>query len=368
MESACEVHFLDVGQGSSAVVFFRNPEENRLEAIVIDGGPPTPALPAPVPFLVLTDFADYVRAVFVTHNHEDHIGGLIPVVKTWSVDGKFGRLYAGYDNSEGVKKLAGAIRDLKRKRRFQDEQIGWLHEGDVHLFPAEGENIRVEVLAPTASEALLMRNPNEASSVLRLSYGAKNILFCGDSTRAIWDRIVQKPGGGLLECEAVAVPHHGGHMGGVSSPDGRWFFASAVKPKVAIFSFGASNEYNHPRPDVVRAARTHGLCRTILCTEVHPDRNAPPYPGDKDGMFQPTPYSLSYQDRSCHENSTRRRHYACAGSITVGLDRFGARWGHSGDPDPICAFRTIEQFQSRVESAFRRTGRDFPPCHGGICR
>ena len=36
MKPACEIHFLDVGQGSTSIVRYTNENEGRREAIVID--------------------------------------------------------------------------------------------------------------------------------------------------------------------------------------------------------------------------------------------------------------------------------------------------------------------------------------------
>ena len=79
MVEECEIHFLDVGQGSSSVILYQNTKKNRCEAIVIDGGPPQ----TDIACRVLDAFADYMRcAVIVTHNHRDHTGGILNIVRT----------------------------------------------------------------------------------------------------------------------------------------------------------------------------------------------------------------------------------------------------------------------------------------------
>jgi beta-lactamase superfamily II metal-dependent hydrolase len=360
----CEVHFLDVGQGSSSVVLFQNPLENHCEAILIDGGPKT----GDIATLVLEDFADYLQAVFVTHNHLDHVGGIEKILRTWCKLGKFGDIYLLNDGTEGARLMAMTLKNEVKAGRLKRDQHHWLNEGAQYKYQTAGAAIEVLVRSPTLDEAILMKNANEASGVIQVRYRGTDVLFCGDSTRAIWTRIVNEAGIGPLGCEAVTVPHHGGHMDASRSPDnGPWFFSEAVKAKVAIFSFGASNNNRHPRPEVVCAAKTQGKCETILCTQIHPGLNLPPYPGGDNGLYEPTRYSLSKQDPSFQDGTARRRNYACAGSITLRLGPGGPVWGNGGDPDSICAFESIPEFQDKVGAVMKQAGWELPPCHGGTC-
>lgn len=71
------VHFIDVGQGDSILV--QTPSQN----VLIDGGERT-AGPIVVEYL-RTQGVEGLDIVISTHPHSDHIGGLIDVLKTFSV-------------------------------------------------------------------------------------------------------------------------------------------------------------------------------------------------------------------------------------------------------------------------------------------
>ena len=309
-------------------------------------------------------------AVIVTHNHRDHTGGILNIVRTWSRERKFGRIYLIGNKTEESLKLARFLRQECYAKRMKVNQARFLSKGSRFSLPAIEGRVQVVFLSPTVIETILEKNANEASGVIRVGCRGKDVLFCGDSTRAIWERI-RSEFGKPLKCEAVAVPHHGGHMSDSSSgDDGEFFFTEAVAASVAIFSFGTSNKYSHPRPEVVCAAREKGNCGTILCTQAHPKLNSPPYAVDeKNGLFPPTPFSRSYWDQSLESGTGRRQHYACAGSITLRIGPRGAEWGHrKHDPDPICGFESIPQFKQAVQKVLAgRSLPELPPCHQDTC-
>lgn len=367
-EVECEVHFLDVGQGSSSILLYFNSQENRNEAIVVDGGPVTTDVRKEITASILEEFADYVRAIFVTHNHLDHVGTIPKLVRTWAKAGRFGDIYLVNDGTAGAKLLATTLATEVEERRLSLEQLHWLERGKEYTYPSTGsQTVQVRVLSPTVLEALQMKRANDASGVIRITYRDATILFCGDSTLPVWGRIVAE-NKGRLRCDAVAVPHHGGHLDDTRVAEGeRWFFSEAVEANVAVFSFGAANTYGHPRQDVVCAAKRAYGRTEVLCTEVHPLRNQLPPLGDENGLYEPTAYSFSSQDRSVDPTTGRRRHYACAGSITLRLGAGRPGWGHGGFTDPICGFPSITEFQTTVKNVLMKAGKALPPCHGGPC-
>ena len=358
MGAGFEVHFLDVGQGSSSVILYPSGKSlGKTEAVVIDGGPQGTRVTA----TVLNDFADFVRAIFLTHNHVDHLGGALPVIRTWAEQGKLGDIYFVNDRTAGARKLAYEFENEENAGRLSRSQLHWLDQGDVYRFPSSSPLFEVRVLAPTKNEAMRASGANETSAVLRLAGGGARVLFCGDSTREVWERIVADSGREPLVCDAVTAPHHGGHFADPPSPDdSRWFFTEAVQAKVAIFSFGASNPYNHPQRQVLKDAKSFVGCEAVLCTQVHPDLNTPPYNGTH-GITPVTPYSQSWNTRS-QKGTDRRHHYACAGSITLRLGPGEVEWGNGGDPDPICGFRSIREFQRAVERLLKQSEAQCPPC------
>ena len=68
------VHFIDVGQGDSIFIDTQNRD------VLIDGGSATASQ-------TVIDYLDYlnithIHLVIATHMHEDHIGGLVPILNS----------------------------------------------------------------------------------------------------------------------------------------------------------------------------------------------------------------------------------------------------------------------------------------------
>jgi competence protein ComEC len=346
MPAPCEVHFLDVGQGASSVILFHNQAEQRNEAVVIDCGPTAKG----VPLALLKDRKVYLQSLILTHHDADHIGGAKAMIRTFAREGRLGEIYLVFDNSVPARKLAAWL-------------YGEWQRGQLPRLPqvlADGSRVSpttsffLKALAPNILEANLARNKNEGSGVLELACGRHHILFCGDSTQRLWERIQAQHG--RLPCDGILIPHHGGRFtdGGDELPAVHWFFHHAVKARVVILSFSTSNAYGHPRSEVVEAARAAGA--EILCTQLHPGF------GDRDvrraigrGVVPPTCFARSGVDHATDKEGLRK-HVACAGSITVTLGWRKPRWGNRGDPDPICGFRDLDHFRRARHTLEARSG------------
>src|SRR5688500_16967427 len=108
---SCEVHFLDVGQGSASVVLYYNPATELHEAIVIDCGSTDGVL-----LSVLDTFVDYIRALIITHNHDDHAGAAPVIIETWCrptekhPGGRIGAILVVCDEPKPRRKLGQALK------------------------------------------------------------------------------------------------------------------------------------------------------------------------------------------------------------------------------------------------------------------
>jgi beta-lactamase superfamily II metal-dependent hydrolase len=365
MKPHCEVHFLDVGQGSCSVIRFTNPRTGLREAVLIDSG-----RSSTIPLDVLEEFVDYVPAWIITHNHADHIGGLRSILQheNWGRrKGKVGTIYLVNDKSRqersrGAQKF-GEFLVEEEKDPAMKYATAPLTLGTVYSVLIGGHRLSVDALAPSVGVNFASGSANATSAVVELNYAKHRVLFCGDSSSEVWSSIRARRD--RLEYEAVTVPHHGGKMpdereGGSYAPT---FFGQAVRAKHAVLSYCASNGYGHPRSEVVLAARGDGSGATILCTQLHPELNHPPY--DRPGVVTPTHFSLSGRHPGLSKSKfhkDRRIHFACAGSITLSLSPEEAHWGKGADPNPICGFRTLEEFHEAVARLPNHRGCKVP-CH-----
>jgi len=221
-------YFLDVGQGDSSVILFRD------KVILIDAGD--------------TDQGDtVVRALqdlgvrkidllVATHPHADHIGGMQAILANFKV-GKV--LDSGLPTSSSLYEKFLATIDR--------EQIPYIvadRGQTIDIDPA----LQILVLSPPKERIGADLNTN--SIILRVSYGTVNLLYTGDATAPAEDALVKS--GYPLDAHVLKVGHHG--SSGASSVA----FLSRVNPQVAILSLGKGNDYGHPHRETLERLNAAG--------------------------------------------------------------------------------------------------------------
>jgi competence protein ComEC len=213
-----EVTFLGVGQGDAALL--RLPDGS---AVLMDGGGAAGGGPDPGERDVVPLLRDLgvrrLAAVFISHPHPDHVLGLRAVLDAFPVERAFGNGDPGAGDAATV---------LARLRPAM-------------LAPGQAwERAGVRFQALGGPRAAL--GENDASLVLRVSYGRTAIVFLGDLEAAGEEAAVRAGG---LAADVVKVPHHG------SRSSSSWALVRAVSPRFAVMSAGAENRFGFPSPDVV---------------------------------------------------------------------------------------------------------------------
>ncbi len=215
------VYFLDTGQ--SDAIYVRAPGG---QVMVIDAG----ALSGQgrvVGFLTGRKQVSRVDVLVLSHAHEDHIGDALAILDELDV-GTF--YHSGYAHTTPAYEaiLAEAL-ELKDAGRLA-VVLGRVGQ-TVDLGPA----VTARFLHPTSD---LGDEANEASLVLRVTYGSFSVVFTGDIGSPSEHAIIAR--GANLEATVLKVGHHG--SSGSSSAD----FLAAVGPEVAVIEVGAGNDYGHP--------------------------------------------------------------------------------------------------------------------------
>ena len=211
------VSFLDVGQGDGILL------ETPQGAMLVDAGPPEAGVDGQLRRLGLRSLA----ALVVTHAHRDHVGGGSAVLRKLSV----GRL---------IDPLQPGVGPDERALRETARSLG------VPLVPARVGRIyrlgrlRVRVLWPDRAGSR-DEDPHRHGTVLLASYGDVDILLTGDSESDVLRSLPLRP------VEVLKVAHHG------SSDPGLDDLLQVVRPRVAVLSVGAHNDYGHPRDDTLAA-------------------------------------------------------------------------------------------------------------------
>lgn len=112
-------------------------------------------------------------------------------------------------------------------------------------------------LAPSCKGTVLSvdassSDTNEASIVMRVTYGSRSFLYMGDATARVENSILAS--GKPIASDIYLLSHHGS-----DTANGVLFVKKALssKYKTAIISVGKNNSYGHPVANVVRRAETY---------------------------------------------------------------------------------------------------------------
>lgn len=212
------VHFIDVGQGDSILI-----ESPNGKTMLVDGGVKG-AGPQVVSYLREIGVSK-LDIVVATHPDADHIGGLIPVLNSMTIE-QF------YDSGK-----------VHTSQTFE-EMLTLIDEKNIpYDVPTPGDNIKfdedVTVKVLNANEQA--SDNNDASIVLKIVYGNVSFLLTGDAGIALEKEMMQYD----VSATVLKAGHHGSNTS--SSED----FIRAVKPEVTILSYGKDNKYGHPHAEVV---------------------------------------------------------------------------------------------------------------------
>lgn len=235
------IAFLDVGQGDSALL-----SVNSFNYLIDGGGSGTETDPGGfsvgenilVPAL-RSHGVNKLNGILLTHPHQDHVGGLVAVVKhfpveqIWLPDLKTGSpVYALF-----LKEASG--RGIPLHFIAAGQKISLFRDVSVYFFwppktPLEGTGSYL----------------NNNSAVSQLQVGQIKILLSGDVELEGEEGLLQHlHPRNLLQSQILKVPHHG------SSTSSTADFLKAVSPQVGVVSVGASNLYHHPSPKTMQRLR-----------------------------------------------------------------------------------------------------------------
>lgn len=214
-----EIHFIDVGQGDSALIMCDD------HYMLIDGGG---SKCSSLIYDYLKKYSiDYLDYVICSHPDEDHVGGLAGALNYASL----GAAYSPYE------------KDTRAYSSF----VKYINIHNVNIeTPEEGMNFNlgsanISILAVNVGEG------NDASIVVKVEYVDNSFLFMGDSGTAVEDYLLN--GDYNIKCDLLKVAHHGSQY----STGHRFLYET--EPKYAVISVGSNNNYGHPSDEVLSKLR-----------------------------------------------------------------------------------------------------------------
>jgi len=219
-QNSLEVDFLDVGQGDSELIqtpFGQN--------ILVDGGPDKKVMSRLAENLSWWDRK--IDLMILTHPHDDHVTGLVDVVKRYDVK-KI--IYTGVAHT-GPNYLAWlkVVRDKKIPVIIID------HPQTIKL----GDDCEIEIMFP--DENLVGKTPenlNNTSIAMKLVYGKTKFFLAGDIEKDIEHKLSMENID--LSADVFKADHHGSDTSNTEE------LLRKINPKIVVIEVGKNNQFGHP--------------------------------------------------------------------------------------------------------------------------
>ncbi|QHJ84974.1 MAG: ComA-like protein, MBL domain [Bacteriophage sp.] len=224
-----KVHFLDVGQADS--IFIDTPSADML----IDAGKNGDG--SKVVAYLKEQGVTKLDYVIGTHPHEDHIGGLDDVIRSFDVENVI--LPEKIHTSQTYMDVLAAIQE-----KGLEITVG--HSGDNYKLG----DVDFTLLSPRTGIDY-GDNLNEWSVGTKVVNGNNSFVFTGDSEGRSEGDIVSS---GLdLHADVMKAGHHGSKT---SNSDA---LLDAIAPKFAVISCGKNNQYGHPDAETLQRYQNRGI-------------------------------------------------------------------------------------------------------------
>ncbi|MBO4693738.1 MAG: MBL fold metallo-hydrolase [Clostridia bacterium] len=223
------VEMFDVGQGDSILIY------SGKKAALIDTGIKTYADD------IIRELKDKgiksLDLLLITHNHNDHMGGIVPLTERIKVKKIIVPDLSKTD--ERTDKMQTAMANVKRgggqstvAERGMSFKIG---------------DFDIDVIGCYYDE----KDENDRSIITKAKIGKWKFLFMGDAQDPAERRLIGD--GADVRCDVLKLGHHGS-MYGTSEE-----FLKASSPSFAMISCGRGNRYSHPHDVVLLRLKEAGV-------------------------------------------------------------------------------------------------------------
>lgn len=242
--------FCSVGQGDATLVF------RGTTQILIDGGPGEKVLDCLARHIPFYDRR--IEVMILTHAEADHINGLVPVIKRYTVLQFV---------SSGVGSEIDNWRELTKSLVTKKTPVVWVGMGN----RLKVDTIEMDFVWPDKewlASQIRTGDPKVGSSAVKvlgyaypnmglnefsvsgiLHYGNFDVWLSGDADKEVEGRMVSS--GEMKGVEVMKVPHHGSKTGMTEE----WL--KDLSPQLAVVSVGKNN-YGHPSMEALQMLQKVG--------------------------------------------------------------------------------------------------------------
>lgn len=228
-EGILKVHYLDVGQADSTFVELPNGE-----TLLIDAGNPENAVD--VTSAIRNLKYSKIDYIVCTHPHDDHIGGMAEVIKSFDV----GKLYM--PDAEHTTRSFENLLDVISEKNLK------INRAKAGVSIINSKNLRIDILSPVKEN---YSDINNFSAVVKIKYKEKAFIFTGDAESSVERELIRS--GADLSADVLKAGHHGSSTASCEE------FVKKVAPVCAVISCGKGNSYGHPNAEVLQILKKYNV-------------------------------------------------------------------------------------------------------------
>ena len=231
--SELSIHVLDIGQGDATLI------SKDGKWVLIDSGD-VEHRPQMKEYLKQYGISNLSK-VIVTHPHADHMGGMLAVFQTVSIE----EIY-----DDGIATSTNTYRTYLKNIKAKNVKYHKAKAGD-HIALFDGVDFAVLAPVKELKDSKGEADLNNNSICGRLSYGNFSMMFTGDAEEVEEKTILGN--GGSLKSDVLKIGHHGSRTSSSAA------FVKAVSPKLGVISLGAGNSYGHPHAKTLKTMEKYGV-------------------------------------------------------------------------------------------------------------
>lgn len=318
------INFVDVGQGDA--IWIQGPDRDDGSPggnIIIDGGPGRAPQNRLLGYLKAQAYGlkpgEAIDCVIATHPHDDHYPGLMDILDQYQVRTI---VDSGYPKELTTEK-GNVSRFGQFRQRALKEQVGNKPSRFIELRQTAERtltcgNLELDIIHADSADLKEMGSgnsrQNNASTVVRLRFGAFRFLFMGDAegkernqeateTRYVERLLVDraKKDSDLLRADVLKVGHHGSETGSTLE------FIRAVQPDVIVIMSGRKlfNGTYLPDQTVLARYRRERPGVTIVRTDLNDQRRNTTNDADGDDVYMYTDGETLIVSQAVERNGRR---------------------------------------------------------------